>query len=205
MLPEGYWVYKLSKNQVVHRNQAALAHTSETVIQQMKDIANKESAPEGLIFGDRNNDTTILDLEEEDALKELFDEDYDDDQETELEGDHEVEEEFFHDDIEHEDNAPDTIIDDTVVEADEDEYTEEEESDVNEPMEEESRRSARSSRVPPRYPDEERVIHNHVYFQVVDEYKESRAGALNQVFQDPGQYHNIEATLSSKQYMFSLQ
>ena len=64
-----------------------------------------ESAPEGLIFGKRNNDTTILDLEEEDALEELFDEEYDDDQETELEGDHEVEEEFFHDVIEHEDNA----------------------------------------------------------------------------------------------------
>ena len=44
------------------------------------------------------------------------------------------------------------------------------------------------------------MIHNHVYFQAVDEYKESRAGALNQVFQDPGQYQNIEATLSSKQY-----
>ena len=87
----GYWVYKLSTNQVVHRNQATLAHTSETVIQQMKDIANKESAPQGLIFGHRNNNTTNLDLEEEDALEDLFDEDYDDDQETELEGDHEVE------------------------------------------------------------------------------------------------------------------
>ena len=41
-----------------------------------------ESAPEGLIFGDRNNDTTILDLKEEYALEELFNEDYDDDQET---------------------------------------------------------------------------------------------------------------------------
>ena len=70
----GYWLYKLSKNQVVHRNQDALAHTSKTVIQRIKDIANKESAPEGLIFGDRNNDTTILDLEEEYALEELFDE-----------------------------------------------------------------------------------------------------------------------------------
>ena len=58
-----------------------------------------------------------------DALEELFDEDYDDDQETELEGDHEVEEEFFHDAIEHEDNAPDTIVDDPVVESDENEYT----------------------------------------------------------------------------------
>ena len=47
----------------------------------MKDIANKESAPEVLIFGDINNDTTILDLEEEDALEDLFDEDYDGDQE----------------------------------------------------------------------------------------------------------------------------
>ena len=72
-------INELSTNQVVHRNQAALAHTSETIIQRVKDIANMESVPEGLIFGDRNNDTTILDLEEEDALEELFDEDYDDD------------------------------------------------------------------------------------------------------------------------------
>ena len=60
-----------------------------------------------------------------------------------------MEEEFFHDAIEHEDNAPDTIVDDPVVEADEDEHTEGDEPDVNEPMEEEPRRSARSSRVPP--------------------------------------------------------
>ena len=111
-----------------------------------------------------------------------------------------MEEEFFHDTIEHEDNAPDTIVDDPVVKADEGEYTEEDEPDANEPMEEEPRRSARSSRVPSRYPDTERVIHNNVYFQAVDKYKDSRAGTLNQVFQDPGQYHNIEATLSSKQY-----
>ena len=102
----------------------------------MKDIANKESTPEGLIFGDRNNDTIFLDIEEEDAPEELFDEDYDDYQETELEGDHEVEEEFFHDAIEHEDDAPDTIVDDPVVEADEEKYTEEDEPDVNEPMKE---------------------------------------------------------------------
>ena len=43
-----------------------------------------------------------------------------------------------------------------------------------------------------------------MYFQEVDEYKESRTGTLNQVFQDPGQYHNIEATLSSKQYGFKV-
>ena len=76
----GFWVYKLSTNQVVHHNQAALAHTSDTSSQRMKESANMESTPEGLIFGDRNNDTTILDLEEEDALEELFDEDYDDNQ-----------------------------------------------------------------------------------------------------------------------------
>ena len=46
-----------------------------------------------------------------------------------------MEEEFFHDAIEHEDDAPDTIVDDPVVEADKDEYTEEDELDVNEPME----------------------------------------------------------------------
>ena len=46
-----------------------------------------------------------------------------------------MEEEFFHEAIEHEDNAPDTIIDDPVAKADEDEYTDEEEPDINEPNE----------------------------------------------------------------------
>ena len=215
----GYWVYKLATNQVVHRNQATLVHTSDTIIQRVEDIAHKESAPEGLVFGDRNNNTTILEYEEEDALEEAFDEDYDDTKEKELENDHEMDEEFFHDAVEHEEELPEMEAndEDDVTNASEmeehrgpdpaenEELEEDHESDSESVSSSEStggapRRSTRPSLMPPRYPATERVVHNHVYFQAVEEYHDSHAGTLHQVFQDPGQYHNIEATLSSKQY-----
>ena len=59
----GFWVYKLSMAQVVHRNKAKLARSSDAIATQVKRIAEEEGMPLGISFGNRDNGTTILDFE----------------------------------------------------------------------------------------------------------------------------------------------
>ena len=49
----GFWVYKLSTNQVVHRNSDKPAHSSQVIDKVIEDIAVNEKQPDGLEFGDR--------------------------------------------------------------------------------------------------------------------------------------------------------
>ena len=89
----GYWVYKLSTNQVVHRNTATLVHMNDAVVEQVGRIAANEDAPIGLIFGDRDGikDATILDFEDGAEFDDdVSDGEYDDNEDQELEGDHEL-------------------------------------------------------------------------------------------------------------------
>jgi len=44
----GFWVYKLSTAQVVHRNTATLAHSSDAIAEQVESIAFNEQMPEGI-------------------------------------------------------------------------------------------------------------------------------------------------------------
>ena len=45
-------VYKISTNQIVHRNKAWLANSTDVVTKTIEAIASNENAPDGLIFGD---------------------------------------------------------------------------------------------------------------------------------------------------------
>ena len=233
----GFWVYKLSTNQVVHRNRAKLAHSNDIVAKQVEAIAANENAPDGLTFGDRTGAATILDFETE-AMEfddDLSDDEYQNDPDDELEDDHDIDDGEYHDAVETDDIVDDIvedIVDDDVVEiedlddgmdienaphdgnnvnnntgADEDDQVfvddesiagDEVEDDENLGVgtddgtptnnEDDATNTRRSSRVvlePTRYPETERVVHNHVYFQAVD------------------QYQNIDATMSSKQYGLS--
>ena len=226
----GFWVYKISTNQLVHRNRAWLSHSSDVIAHQ-EAIAANEGAPDGLVFGDRAAATTILDFETEEAFEfvdDISDEEYEND-DHELEDDHELdwdgdvtkdlnidETEYVNenadgdiDDIDTDDDAEnledyidpeidpnhdeenntgdieeDDIEAEVVFEHDEPDET----IGVETAMEDVGpRRSARDARIPTRYPetdpDIERVLNKHVYFQAVD------------------QYQNINATMSSKQYV----
>ena len=62
----GLWVYKLSTAQVVHRNKAKLAHSSDAIATQVEKIAEEEGMPLRISFGDRDGGTTILDFETDD-------------------------------------------------------------------------------------------------------------------------------------------
>ena len=114
----GFWVYKLSTNQVVHRNQAKLAHSNDVIAQQVEAIASNENVPDGLTFGDRTGKTTILDFETEafDFDDDLSDGEYHDGSEQELEENHDIEDEDY-DEIENaeEDNG-DAYHDDDGIE-----------------------------------------------------------------------------------------
>ena len=88
----GFWVYKISTNQLVHRNRAWLSHSSDVIAHQIEAIAANEGAPDGLVFGDRAGSTTILDFETEEAFEfadDISDEEYEND-DHELEDDHEL-------------------------------------------------------------------------------------------------------------------
>jgi len=59
----GFWVYELSTAQVVHRNKAKLAHSSNAIMTQVETIATKEGMPLGISFGNRDYQITVLDFE----------------------------------------------------------------------------------------------------------------------------------------------
>ena len=64
----GYWVYTIKTNQVVHRNTATLAHSSDLIQQQIKQIAANKDALDGLSFADREGSITIiLDFDKDEA------------------------------------------------------------------------------------------------------------------------------------------
>ena len=73
----GIFVYKLSTAQVVHRNTAAFAHSSDAVARQVEATATNEKMPMGIAFGDRYGNTMILD----------FDTDSDNDREDDISDD----------------------------------------------------------------------------------------------------------------------
>ena len=86
----GFWVYKLSTAQLVHRNTAKPAHSSEAVAEQVERIAANEKMPTGLTFGDRYGNTTISDYDtdpDNDRDDDVSDGEYSDDGE-ELDDDH---------------------------------------------------------------------------------------------------------------------
>ena len=58
-----FWVNKLPIAQLVHRNYARPAHSSDAVASRVEHIAVNENMPTGLIFGDRYGNTTILDYD----------------------------------------------------------------------------------------------------------------------------------------------
>ena len=131
----GYWVYRMSTNRIVHRNQATLAHTGDTVIQHLDEIAINQSAPEGLEFGDRYNNITSKEeeeLEQQQHLDDLGDYDYNDDDEEELPGDHELDEDIFHDTVEQEEIDDPEIIDPEIGDP---EFEEDPEVEANDPEE----------------------------------------------------------------------
>ena len=59
----GFWVYKLSTTQLVHRNSTKPAHSGDAVAKQVEHIAANEKMPTGLTFGDRYGNTAILDYD----------------------------------------------------------------------------------------------------------------------------------------------
>ena len=86
----GFWVYKLSTAQLVHRNRARPSHSNDAVADRVEHIAVSENMPPGLIFGDRYGNTTILDYDtdpDNDQDDDISDGEYSDDGE-ELEDDH---------------------------------------------------------------------------------------------------------------------
>jgi len=62
----GFLVYKLSTTEVVHRNKAKLAHSSDAIAAQVEHIAEEEGMPLVISFGDRDDGTTILDFDTDD-------------------------------------------------------------------------------------------------------------------------------------------
>ena len=62
-----FWVYKIGTNQVVHCSKAAfkLSHVSDVIIRQINAISSNKSTPEGLIFGNRDNNKTIHNIHED--------------------------------------------------------------------------------------------------------------------------------------------
>ena len=200
----GFLVYKLSTAQLVHRNTAVLAHSSDAIAEQVEAIAANEKMPSGIAFGDRLNNPTILDFDTDpgnDQEDDISDDEYSD-HDDQLEDDHDLPTYYPIDQNEtddgeqsdgdvqgnHFDNADTESTgnsDDDYVE-DADDEASMENLGVDEEVEnpgvetvEETRRSSRSTREPERFADTE---HSAVFFQAVD------------------QYRNIDATMSSKQY-----
>ena len=77
----GFWVYKLSTAQVVHRNKAKLPHSSDAIAIQVERIAEEEGMPLGISFGDSDGGTTILDFETDEYADDgISDREYSDDE-----------------------------------------------------------------------------------------------------------------------------
>eukprot|EP00536_Pseudo-nitzschia_multiseries_P002311 jgi/Psemu1/5275/gm1.5275_g len=60
-----FFVFDLKTARHMHRCSATLARITNTIIQRVRNIADKQSAPDGLTFGDRHGNTAILDLDTE--------------------------------------------------------------------------------------------------------------------------------------------
>lgn len=94
----GFWVYKLSTNQIVHRNSATLAHSTDTVAMQIEAIAANENTPDGLTFVSRSGaHTTIYDYkgQEVEHDDDISDDEYSDASDQELEDDHNIDDDYF--------------------------------------------------------------------------------------------------------------
>jgi hypothetical protein len=78
--PDGaFFVLNLDTGQRVRRRAATSAHMTNTVIKRVEEIAEAEGMPTGLTFGDRDNNTTINDIET-DSIASIDDDDYASDQ-----------------------------------------------------------------------------------------------------------------------------
>ena len=214
----GFWVYKLSTAQLVHRNTATLAHSSNAVATQVEAIATEEQMPGGISFGDRYGNITILDLdddygnyhEEDISDDEYSDHDeqladdhslhsYDSAEQDEV-GDHEPAVEIDADDhdVERQDNHFDNADgDDHEAESDEDYVQSDDDGDAveNPGVDDNSVEVPGVETVDEEMEEPERPRRSK---REPDRFADSEHSSV--FSQAASQYQNIDATLSTKQY-----
>ena len=191
----GFWAYKLSTNQMVHRNTAILSHSTDIVRDQLELIATNEEAPDGLVFGDRNGHAvTIQDYDDdvnnvviEDHDDDMSDDEFQDSNEYQIDGDHDLSDD--------ESINPDPDYQYAILGVDDDSSDGEQQGSDNDAGEEQQQFFVDDNDA---LSDED---NEQPWEEVTGPRRSARLATSSQVyFQAVDQYEHIDATMSSKQY-----